>query len=150
MGRTASIIGLVVALVVVSYVAVPAFGAVFDDTERAIEYQQDNPVDVTAELEGTATSVNNTTDEVTLELSNQNSTEVITLTGAGDNATATLPGGDVNVTLDSVSGDTATVTHTFDSQFGWDAGSAALVAVLVIFVLVAVVAMVAGRALDAL
>ena len=142
--------GLVLALVVVSYVAVPSFGAVFEDTERTVEYQTDNPVELTAELEGTVTNVNNTTDEVTLELSNQNSTEVVTLTGAGDNATATLPGGDVDVTLDSTGSGTATVTHTFDAQFGWSAGTAALVGILVVFVLIAIVAMIAGQALDAL
>ena len=150
MDRTASIIGLVLGLIVVSYVAVPGLGAVFQDSESVVEYTEGSPEGVNPAISGEVTNVNGTTDEVTLELSNQNSTEVITLTGTGDNGTVTLPDGDVDVTLDEVGGDTATITHTYDAQFGWSSGAAALVVALVLFVIIGMALVFAAPVLDTL
>lgn len=150
-----SVIALVVALLIGSVMA--AFmlpigvDAIVDDKSKTFTQNESETVVVTGSLNATLTDVDDTSDDITVDL-NDSDADSATLSGisVGDNATATVNGETITVTNEeNVDTSTAKVTYEYPSDYNWGSGAKALWGILDVILVLAMFLMFVGVALGA-
>lgn len=146
------VLALVIAGVLIGYLLPIGINSV--EQPETINQTQDVSVtyEIDAQLNSTVTSVNdgvNATVELYDESSDTTQSQTIDV---GNTATYSLPGGDVNVTVNSAtagSPDTADLTYEVPNDFGWDDSAKSLFGLLPLFLVLVPLVVVVGWAMDA-
>jgi hypothetical protein len=144
------VIALVIAGVLVGYLLPIGINSVTQS--ETINQTQDvgTTYEIDAQLNSTVTSVSagvNATVELYDESSGTAQSQIIDV---GSTATYDLPGGDVNVTVNSASSgspDTADLTYEVPNDFGWDDGAKSLFGLLPLFLVLVPLIVVVGWAM---
>lgn len=140
-GRTAGI-GVIVAVavmaIIVGLVLPVGVDALMTDDSTTIDQEEGVEDTVTTHLNTTATTIDDTDNEVTVQLDDTDTGSTTTTTVAeGTSETVTMEGEEITVTVDSIdSSTTATLTYDYPSWYGWGDGAQSLVQILdLIFIL---------------
>jgi hypothetical protein len=146
---TMAVMGIVVAGLLLGYVFPVGLNAVNEDPTYSLTVDEGTEVEVQERLNATATTVDATNDEVTLQVKDTQTgtTESQTIQNGSTAQFSTLEGGFVNVTVtDTNTGTPNSTTLDFEVEqgFAWDDSSKSIFSVLGIF-LVLVPLVVLGR-----
>lgn len=146
------VLALVIAGVLVGYVLPIGINSVespdtFNETQDvSVTYEVD------AQLNSTVTSVNDGVN-ATVELYDESSDTTTSQTiDVGSTASYDLPGGTVNVTVNSAtagSPDTASLTYEVPNDFGWDDGAQSIFGLIPLFLVLVPLVVVVGWAMKA-
>jgi len=140
------VLGLVIVFALLAYVGMPASGAILNDKERNINQSVDEQYTVVGNV---TTNVTDTTagSAATYRLSDRNTTQTKTIT-EGSTQTFQMSDGDIDVTLNNATANSADTTYTYDSMYTWDGGPKGLAGALVVFFFLAVAVMIAAPVID--
>lgn len=138
---TKIILGVVIAGLLLGYVFPVGLNAVNEDPTYTLTQDEGTEYVVQERLNATATTVDATNDEVTLQLKDTQTgtTESQTISNGSTATYSTLEGGTVNVTVtDTTSGtpNTATLDYEVEQGFAWDDNSQTIFSVLGIFLVI--------------
>lgn len=144
-------LGIVVAITVFAILAsvlMPvAIGNFNDDTTTTINQTQGQTYNITADLNTTATDINQSADSVTVELQDGANSDTVTVSTT-TNETATVGDEDINVTVVEYTGsNSAEMEYQHNNTYGWGTGAETLFDLIPLMLLIAIVLFTVGAAM---
>lgn len=151
---TKVILGIVIASILLGYVFPVGLNAVNDDPSYEVNLEQGNETVIQERLNATATDVNATSDEATIEVKDTQTgtTETQTISNGSTVQYNGLEGGYVNVTVNSVnsgSPDNVDTTFVVEQGFAWSDASQRIFGVLGLFLILVPLIVLARQTMSA-
>lgn len=148
------ILGVVIAGMLLGYVFPVGMSAVNEDPTYNKTLEEGTETEIQAQLNATATSIDPTEDQITLEVKDTETgtTESQTISNGSTVQYTTLEGGWVNATVNSVDSGTPNTTDVefeVEQGYAWDDSSQSIFSILGIFLILVPLIVLAKEAMEA-